>query len=99
MRTVRLTLIGKPGCHLCDDAREVIERVRAELAAEGRPTELEELDILQDPALARIHAESIPVVQIDGRRHSIWRVDPGRLRASIERAAKRQGLLRRLTGE
>ncbi|GAA1627505.1 glutaredoxin family protein [Leucobacter chromiireducens] len=88
MRAVRLTLIGKPGCHLCDEARDVVERVRAEVAAEGVETELEELDILQDPALARVHAESIPVLQINGKRHAIWRVDPARLAPAIQKAAR-----------
>ncbi|QBE49263.1 glutaredoxin family protein [Leucobacter triazinivorans] len=87
MTVVQLTLIGKPGCHLCDDARETIARVRAELAERGVATELRELDILADAQLARRHAEDIPVVQIDGRRHAIWRVDPERLSAAIEKAA------------
>jgi len=85
---VQLTLIGKPDCHLCDDAREVVERVRAELAERGIGTDLEEFDILKDEALARKHAESIPVVQINGRRHSIWRVDPDRLSAAVEKASR-----------
>ncbi|PRI10995.1 glutaredoxin family protein [Leucobacter massiliensis] len=89
MTVVQLTLIGKPGCHLCDDARETIAAVRAELRARGVETELEELDILADSGLARLHAEEIPVVQIDGRRHAIWRVDPARLSAAIEKAAAR----------
>ena len=88
MRTVRVTLIGKPGCHLCEEARETIETVRAELSAAGVPTELEELDILQDAQLARVHAEHIPVVQLNGKRHAIWRVDPARFRAAVERAAR-----------
>ncbi|RGE15841.1 glutaredoxin family protein [Leucobacter sp. wl10] len=89
MTVVQLTLIGKPGCHLCDEARDTIGRVRAELAGRGIDTGLEELDILQDPRLARRHSEDIPVVQIDGRRHAVWRVDPERLAAAIEKAAER----------
>jgi glutaredoxin len=81
---VQLTLIGKPGCHLCDEARDAIARVRAELAERGIETALEELDILEDPQLARRHSEDIPVVQINGRRHAIWRVDPERLSAAGE---------------
>lgn len=88
MTTVQLTLIGKPGCHLCDDARGTIERVRTELAERGIETSLDELDILQDPQLARRHSEDIPVVQINGRRHAIWRVDPERLTAAVEKAAQ-----------
>lgn len=84
---MQLTLIGKPGCHLCDEAREAIARVRAELAERGIETELAELDILEDPQLARRHSEDIPVVRINGRRHAIWRVDPERLAAAVEKAA------------
>ena len=84
---MRITLIGKPGCHLCDDARAVIERVRAELAEDGVATEFVERDILQDAALARQHAESIPVVQIGAKRHAIWHVDAAKFAAAVRRAA------------
>jgi glutaredoxin len=59
MRTV--VLYGRPGCCLCDDARELLERVR-----ESHPFELEELDIEADDALLRTYLERIPVVTIDG---------------------------------
>ncbi|MFI6446266.1 glutaredoxin family protein [Kitasatospora sp. NPDC050543] len=75
-RTV--TLIGKPGCHLCDDARAVILRVIGELGAA-----FEELDITRDEALHREYAEQIPVTLIDGRQHDFWRVDERRLRAAL----------------
>ena len=89
MLTVSLTLIGKPGCHLCDDAREVVEGVRAETAQRGIRTELEELNILDDPALARLHSEDIPVVLVNGRRHAIWRVDAEKLARAIDKASRR----------
>lgn len=95
MTTVQLTLIGKPGCHLCDDARTAIAEVRDELRRRGIATELTELDILQDEELARRHSEDIPVVQINGRRHAIWRVDPARLAAAVEKAARRPRLFSR----
>lgn len=88
MSAVRLTLIGKPGCHLCDDARDVIVGVRERLTERGIEMTLEELDILQDAALAEEHAEHIPVVQIEGRRHAIWRVDPDRLTTAVVKAAR-----------
>ncbi|WP_416445152.1 glutaredoxin family protein [Leucobacter sp. HNU] len=53
----------------------------------GIATELEELDILQDAELARRHSEDIPVVFVNDRRVAIWRVDPAKLTAAIERAA------------
>ena len=95
MTNVELTLIGKPGCHLCDDAREVIAAVRGELAERGIATSLRELDILQDQQLARLHSENIPVVLIHGRRHAIWRVDPDRFSAAVEKASRRPRLFSR----
>lgn len=87
MKPVAITLIGKPGCHLCDDARESIERVRGMLAAEGIATELTELNILEDVALAREHSESIPVVRIGEKRHAIWHVNPEKFEAALRKAA------------
>lgn len=94
-KPVALSLFTKPGCHLCDDAREVIARVRAELDQRGVPTTLEERNILDDAELARLHSEDIPVVFIGTRRHAIWRVDPDRLTQAIVRAAGRRGVFAR----
>jgi glutaredoxin len=74
----RVVLLGKPGCHLCDDARQVVAAV---CAAAG--VSWEERDVLQDPALADQYWEEIPVVLVDGRQHAFWRVDPARLRAAL----------------
>jgi glutaredoxin len=76
MRTV--TLIGKPGCHLCDDARVVVEKVAAEVGAV-----VEEQDITQDEALYARYWEQVPVVLVDGAQHTFWRVDEKRLRAAL----------------
>lgn len=74
----RVVLIGKPGCHLCDEARAVIAQVCAELGESFR-----ELSILEDPALADEYAEEIPVTLVDGLRHDYFRVDPQRLRNAL----------------
>ena len=73
----RVVMIGKPGCHLCDDARAVIERVVAETG-----DSFAEVALDSDPDLAR-YAEEIPVTFVDGRQHDYWRVDEGRLRAAL----------------
>lgn len=73
-----VTLIGKPGCHLCDVAQEVIERVCAETGASW-----EKKDITQDEELYRKYWEQIPVVLVDGAQHDFWRVDPQRLRKAL----------------
>jgi hypothetical protein len=73
-----VTLIGRPGCHLCDDAREVIARVCAETGDSW-----DELSIDDDPSLYDEHWERIPVVLVDGRPHDFWRVDESRLRSAL----------------
>ena len=90
MRTI--TLIGKEGCHLCDVARGVIEHVLAELPDEAADQiRLEEKSILEDAALHQQWAEKIPVVMIDDDLHAYWRVNPERLRAAVEDAARPEG--------
>lgn len=74
-----VTLLGKPGCHLCDDARAVVLSV----LAEHPEVSFEEKSILDDPALLDAYVEEIPVVLIDDRVHTIWRVDEARLRAAL----------------
>ena len=58
---MRLTLFGKPGCHLCEDARQAVLAARRE-----RDFELEEVDVSSDPALQRRYGERIPVLTVDG---------------------------------
>jgi len=74
-----VTLIGKPGCHLCDDARSVVSGVITDFPE----AVLEERSILEDKALHDAYWEQIPVVLIDGRMHAYWKVDAGRLRAAL----------------
>jgi hypothetical protein len=76
----RVVLVGKPGCHLCDDARTVVEAVcRAESAA------WREVSVLDDPGLADAYWEQIPVVIVDDDVVGFWRIDPERLRAALRR--------------
>jgi hypothetical protein len=81
-----LTLIGKPGCHLCDDARAVILAVASEYPAGD--LDFVEQSILDDPALFDRYAEEIPVLLIDDVVHDYWRVDPDRLRAALDPLTK-----------
>ncbi|WP_426321463.1 glutaredoxin family protein [Microbacterium sp. E-13] len=76
-----VTLIGKPDCHLCDVAREVVETVVADLPEDA--VAVEELSIADDPSLYAKWWEKIPVVLIDGELHGHWRVSPDRLRAAL----------------
>jgi hypothetical protein len=81
--TQRLTLIGKPGCHLCDVARHVITDVIAGLPPEIS-VELTEKSILDDGELQSRYSDEIPVVLINGRVHTIWRVEATRLSAALQ---------------
>ena len=74
----RVTLIGRPGCHLCDEARAVIDRVTSELGVSW-----EERSIDDDAELRAMYAEQIPVTLVDGQRHDFWRVDEARLRSAL----------------
>ena len=77
-----LTLYGKPGCCLCDDARSAIESVRRE-----HELELREVDVSLDPGLNRDYGERIPVVELDGEEVLDLRVDPAELRRLLARVA------------
>jgi glutaredoxin len=76
----RVTMYSKPGCHLCDDAREIIRAVCAEAGVEWT-----EVDITQDDRLFTQYGEQIPVTFVDGKQHDFWRVDPARLRKALMR--------------
>ena len=73
----RVVLYGRAGCHLCDDAREVLAAVVP--APEGWV----EVDVDTDPALQDRYGEYVPVVTVDGVQVGFWRVDPERLRRAL----------------
>ena len=76
MRTI--TLYGRPDCHLCDDARAVLDRVRA-----THPFSLVEVDIEADDELFKRYLERIPVVVLDGEELFEFFVDEERLRETL----------------
>jgi hypothetical protein len=75
-----ITLLSRPGCHLCDDAREVIARVAADTGARWQ-----ERDITASAADLAEYGDKIPVTLIDGVQHDFWRVSEDRLRAALAR--------------
>jgi glutaredoxin len=77
--TPRLVLYGRAGCHLCDDARAVLERV-------GEP--FAEVDIETDDALLSAYLERIPVVAVDGEEVFDFFVDEGALRDRLDRVRR-----------
>jgi hypothetical protein len=76
----RVTLLTRPGCHLCADARLVVAAVCAEV---GEPWE--ERDITGDPELLREWTDDVPVTLVDGRHIDSWRVSADRLRRALGR--------------
>lgn len=80
----RLTFIGKPDCHLCEDAHAVVDAVLVDFPE----VELVERSILDEPELFEAYVEEIPVLLIDGQVHTIWKADPARLRAALKLAAR-----------
>jgi len=76
VRTV--TLYGRPDCHLCDEARAALERVRA-----THPFRLSEVDIETDDDLLKRYLERIPVIVLDGEELFEFFVDEDRLRETL----------------
>jgi glutaredoxin len=75
-----VVLYGRPDCHLCDEARSGLERLRAG----GTAFELEEVDIESDDGLLRRFLERIPVVELNGEIVSELHLDEGGLRARLD---------------
>lgn len=82
MSRVTLELFGKPGCHLCDDAKVVLDDVLVDFPE----VEIVEHNILNEPELFEAYRTLIPVIRIDGETHSIWRIDPSVLRDALKEA-------------
>jgi glutaredoxin len=82
---IELTLIGKPGCHLCEDAELAVERVLAIfLAANPSVTvSIAQHNILDDAELAARYSEEIPVLLINGKVHNYWRIDEERFATAL----------------
>jgi len=76
--TARVTFYSRRGCHLCDDARQVVARVCGDLGES-----FDEVDVDADPDLADRFGDEVPVTFVDGRQHDFWRVDEARLRAAL----------------
>ena len=76
MRAV--TLLGRAGCHLCDDARAVVLEVAGRTGAN-----VTELDVDDDPELRAEYGDMVPVVLVDGVQHGYFTIDPVRLERAL----------------
>jgi glutaredoxin len=80
-----VTIYGRTGCHLCEDALQLLQSMQDELNFE-----IEEILIDGNEELEKIYGEKIPVTHIDGVHHDFWRVDPERFKSSLEKHRQRQ---------
>jgi hypothetical protein len=78
----RIILLSRPGCHLCDDAREVVRRVADDLGVAWH-----ERDITESEDDMREYWDKIPVTLVDGIQHDFWRVSEDRLRTALTRGS------------
>ncbi len=76
--TPRVVMYTKPGCHLCDVARQVVEIVCAE-----SDTDFDEVNIWDTPSDADRYSDRVPVITVDGEEVAQFRIDPQRLRAAL----------------
>ena len=76
-----VTIYGRAGCHLCDEAEAAVARVRAHA---GVPFEVRKIDIAGDAALEKKYGVRIPVVYVDDERMFDFRVDKAELAARLE---------------
>jgi len=82
-----LTLLTRPGCHLCEEARLAVDLVISEIKDKNSGDvhiELQEINILEQEQLLARYADEIPVLQINGETHAYWRIDKQRLRDALE---------------
>jgi glutaredoxin len=80
-----VTIYGRTGCHLCEDALQLLQSMQDELNFE-----IEEILIDGKEELEKLYGEKIPVTHIDGVHHDFWRVDPERFKSSLEKHRQRQ---------
>jgi glutaredoxin len=76
----RVLVLIRQGCHLCDQALEVVAAVCAETGDDYTTQDIE-----TDPDLVRQYTDQVPVTFVDGVQHDFWRVDPIRLRRALAR--------------
>jgi glutaredoxin len=77
---MRLALVTRPGCHLCDVAKEAMDRVAAQVDETWT-----EIDVTSDVELERDYGDRVPVVLLDGKEHGYWRVEEDRLLRDLRR--------------
>jgi glutaredoxin len=80
---VNVEIYSRPGCHLCDVAKETIEKVRKRVAFDLRITNVE-----SDPALETAYGQEIPVVMINGQKAFKYRVEEAEFEKKVKQLWK-----------
>jgi glutaredoxin len=80
---ITLTLYSRPGCHLCDEMKAVINRV-----AQSNPLQLEEIDISAEADLEARYGLEIPVLMVEGKKAAKYRIGEADLRKLLAARAK-----------
>ncbi len=83
-----LTVYSRPGCHLCDEMKSVVQAV---VRTERTPIQVEEIDISTDPELEERFGLEIPVLLVDGRKVAKYRIDEQVLKRIVDEKAGRAG--------
>jgi len=81
---VQIDIYSRPGCHLCDEAKEIVERVRGRI-----PFALSVINIETDPELEKKYGEQIPVVFINGNKAFKYHVNEAELEQKVKALWKR----------
>ena len=81
----KVTIYSRYGCHLCDDAFNILESMREELNFE-----IDLINIDEDAELVKLYSDHVPVIHINGEHHDFYKVDPVRFRSSLEKHRQRQ---------
>ena len=68
---ITVTIYSRPGCHLCDEMKAIVERVARSAA---RPITIQEIDISTDADLEARYGVEIPVLLADGKKVAKYRV-------------------------
>jgi glutaredoxin len=79
-RDHEVTLVTRVGCHLCENAEELLRRLAGELGFGYR-----EVDVDVSAALRDEYSDRVPVILIDGKEHGYWRVEEARFRKALAR--------------
>jgi glutaredoxin len=75
-----VTLVTRTGCHLCEEAEQLLRRLAGELGFGYREVDVDASAVLRDE-----FSDRVPVILIDGKEHGYWRVEEARFRKAIAR--------------